>query len=79
MPFDGPDNYQRYKTFSPNGRVPCLQDGEGGRLGFFGHYRIFGRDQAAGLANLKSCKNLCAVSQQRNACWVSRFARGNAP
>jgi glutathione S-transferase len=28
MPFDGPDNYQRYKTFSPNGRVPCLQDGK---------------------------------------------------
>lgn len=28
MPFDGPDNYHRYKVFSPNGRVPCLQDGD---------------------------------------------------
>ena len=26
VPFDGPDNYQRYKAFSPNGRVPCLHD-----------------------------------------------------
>ena len=25
-PFDGDDNFQRFKLFSPNGKVPCLHD-----------------------------------------------------
>ncbi len=28
VPFDGSDNYERFKSFSPNGRVPCLIDGD---------------------------------------------------
>ena len=29
VPFDGVDNYQRFKAFAPNGRVPCLEDDQG--------------------------------------------------
>jgi len=27
VPFEGDDNWQRFRQFAPNGRVPCLQDG----------------------------------------------------
>ena len=29
VPFDGVDNYQRFKAFAPNGLVPCLEDDQG--------------------------------------------------
>jgi glutathione S-transferase len=27
-PFGGPDNWRAFRAFSPNGKVPCLRDGE---------------------------------------------------